>query len=199
MRSLLTLALFQASSAAAFVIQPAAMQSSMSVMRSRSLSAFSKNLATRMAATDAVATSDTLFKDWKASTAFLFPGQGAQYVGMAGKLVAEVPKAKEMFQQASEVLGYDLLKLCLEGPKERLDSTVISQPAIYVASLAAVEKLRSDAGQGAIDQATVAAGLSLGEYSTLTITRTSRYATRSLQTITPRLMPRAVMQASIQR
>jgi len=86
---------------------------------------------------------------------------------MAGKLVAEVPKAKEMFQQASEVLGYDLLKLCLEGPKERLDSTVISQPAIYVASLAAVEKLRSDAGQGAIDQATVAAGLSLGEYTAL--------------------------------
>ena len=152
-----------------------------------------------MAATDAVATSDTLFKDWKASTAFLFPGQGAQYVGMAGKLVAEVPKAKEMFQQASEVLGYDLLKLCLEGPKERLDSTVISQPAIYVASLAAVEKLRSDAGQGAIDQATVAAGLSLGEYSTLTITRTSGYATRSLLTITPRLMRGAVMQASIQR
>ena len=113
------------------------------------------------------ATSDTLFKDWKATTTFLFPGQGAQYVGMAGKLVAEVPKAKEMFQQASEVLGYDLLKLCLEGPKDKLDSTVISQPAIYVASLAAVEKLRNDAGQGVIDQATVAAGLSLGEYTAL--------------------------------
>ena len=186
MRSLLTLALFQASSAAAFVIQPAAMQSSMSVMRSRSLSAFSKNLATRMAATDAVATSDTLFKDWKASTAFLFPGQGAQYVGMAGKLVAEVPKAKEMFQQASEVLGYDLLKLCLEGPKERLDSTVISQPAIYVASLAAVEKLRSDAGQGAIDQATVAAGLSLGEYTAHSQSNARRHMRRAPCMLLPR-------------
>jgi [acyl-carrier-protein] S-malonyltransferase len=113
------------------------------------------------------AASDTLFKDWKATTTFLFPGQGAQYVGMAGKLVAEVPKAKEMFQQASEVLGYDLLKLCLEGPKDKLDSTVISQPAIYVASLAAVEKLRNDAGQAVIDKATVAAGLSLGEYTAL--------------------------------
>jgi len=113
------------------------------------------------------ATSDTLFKDWKATNTFLFPGQGAQYIGMAGKLVAEVPKAKEMFQQASEVLGYDLLKLCLEGPKDKLDSTVISQPAIYVASLAAVEKLRSDAGQAVIDSATVAAGLSLGEYTAL--------------------------------
>ena len=111
--------------------------------------------------------SDTLFKDWKATNAFLVPGQGAQYVGMAGKLVAEVPKAKEMFQQASEVLGYDLLKLCLEGPKDKLDSTVISQPAIYVASLAAVEKLRNDAGQAVIDKATVAAGLSLGEYTAL--------------------------------
>jgi [acyl-carrier-protein] S-malonyltransferase len=113
------------------------------------------------------AVSDTLFKDWKATNTFLFPGQGAQYVGMAGKLVAEVPKAKEMFQQASEVLGYDLLKLCLEGPKDKLDSTVISQPAIYVASLAAVEKLRNDAGQAVIDKATVAAGLSLGEYTAL--------------------------------
>lgn len=110
---------------------------------------------------------DTEFKDWKASTAFFFPGQGAQYVGMAGKLIQEVPKAKQMFEQASEVLGYDLQKMCLEGPKEKIDSTVISQPAIYVASLAAVEKLRHDAGQAAIDKATVAAGLSLGEYTAL--------------------------------
>jgi [acyl-carrier-protein] S-malonyltransferase len=111
--------------------------------------------------------SDTDFKDWKATNTFFFPGQGAQYVGMAGQLVKDVPKAKEMFEQASEVLGYDLLKLCLEGPKEKLDSTVISQPAIYVASLAAVEKLRMEAGQEAIDKATVAAGLSLGEYTAL--------------------------------
>jgi [acyl-carrier-protein] S-malonyltransferase len=141
----------------AFMLQP-----SMHPHRMSGLRTLAKNSASlKMSA------SDTLFKDWKATTAFLFPGQGAQYIGMAGKLVAEVPKAKEMFQQASEVLGYDLLKLCLEGPKDKLDSTVISQPAIYVASLAAVEKLRNDAGQAAIDKATVAAGLSLGEYTAL--------------------------------
>lgn len=167
---------------------------------------------------------------------------------MAKDLVAEVPKAKEMFDRASEILGYDLLKvglvgsfcsatgqshsvenimhlcigrhlgkrtwlvykriltcikfsrmchrhqgslhqchsvprqpqtgisscccaglqLCVEGPKEKLDSTVISQPAIYVASLAAVEKLRAtEGGQAAIDAIDVACGLSLGEYTAL--------------------------------
>lgn len=55
----------------------------------------------------------------------------------------------------------------MEGPKERLDSTAVSQPAIYVSSLAAVEKLRATEGQGAIDAINVAAGLSLGEYTAL--------------------------------
>lgn len=102
--------------------------------------------------------SDGDFSDWKATTAFLFPGQGAQYVGMAGQLVQDVPKAKELFERASDVLGYDLLKVCMEGPKEKLDSTVCSQPAIYVASLAAVEKLRKEQGDEVINKATVAAG-----------------------------------------
>jgi [acyl-carrier-protein] S-malonyltransferase len=121
------------------------------------------------AASSAPATSatDNDFKDWKATNTVFFPGQGAQYVGMAGQLVKDVPKAKQMFEQASEVLGYDLLKMCLEGPKDKLDSTVISQPAIYVASLAAVEKARMELGQEAIDKITVAAGLSLGEYTAL--------------------------------
>ena len=119
------------------------------------------------AAKPAVSAADNEFKDWKATNTFFFPGQGAQYVGMAGELVKDVPKAKEMFEQASDVLGYDLLKLCLEGPKEKLDSTVISQPAIYVASLAAVEKMRMEAGDDAVNSATVAAGLSLGEYTAL--------------------------------
>jgi len=123
--------------------------------------------ALRRASATTVSMSDNDFKDWTATSTFFFPGQGAQYVGMAGQLVKDVPKAREMFEQASEVLGYDLLKLCLEGPKEKLDSTVISQPAIYVASLAAVERLRMEAGQEAIDKATVAAGLSLGEYTAL--------------------------------
>eukprot|EP00199_Chlamydomonas_sp_CCMP681_P001930 CAMPEP_0119106276 /NCGR_PEP_ID=MMETSP1180-20130426/4006_1 /TAXON_ID=3052 ORGANISM="Chlamydomonas cf sp, Strain CCMP681" /NCGR_SAMPLE_ID=MMETSP1180 /ASSEMBLY_ACC=CAM_ASM_000741 /LENGTH=352 /DNA_ID=CAMNT_0007091577 /DNA_START=44 /DNA_END=1105 /DNA_ORIENTATION=- len=113
------------------------------------------------------AVEDAKFTDYKPTVAALFPGQGAQSVGMAKDLVAEYPKAKEMFDKASEILGYDLLKLCVEGPKEKLDSTVISQPAIYVSSLAAVEKLRATEGQAAIDAIDVACGLSLGEYTAL--------------------------------
>lgn len=64
-------------------------------------------------------------------------------------------------------MGYDLLELCTAGPKEKLDSTVVSQPAIFVASMAAVEKMRQEEGQEAVDAATCAMGLSLGEYSAL--------------------------------
>lgn len=97
----------------------------------------------------------------------MFPGQGAQTVGMAAELCAEVPAAKQLFDTASEILGYDLLQVCTEGPKEKLNSTAISQPAIYVASLAAIEKLRQDEGEDGIKQADVACGLSLGEYTAL--------------------------------
>ena len=60
----------------------------------------------------------------------------------------------------------DLLKVCLEGPKELLDDTAVSQPALYVAGLAAVEKLRAEDG-AAVEQCIAAAGLSLGEYCAL--------------------------------
>ncbi|MEX0642935.1 MAG: acyltransferase domain-containing protein, partial [Pirellulales bacterium] len=70
-----------------------------------------------------------------AKTAFLFPGQGAQAVGMGAALCAQVPAARALFERASSVLGYDLLKLCSEGPAEKLDTTVYSQPALFVASL----------------------------------------------------------------
>ena len=72
---------------------------------------------------------------------FLFPGQGSQYVGMCRK-VASLRGVRELFARASEVLKYDLLRLCLEGPKWKLDDTVHCQPAVVVASLAGVEKLR---------------------------------------------------------
>lgn len=98
--------------------------------------------------------------------AFFFPGQGAQSVGMCKDLV-EVPKAKEMFETASDIVGYDLLDCCINGPKEELDRTAVSQPAIFVASMAAVEKLRAEGGAADIEDATVAMGLSLGEYSAL--------------------------------
>jgi len=97
----------------------------------------------------------------------MFPGQGAQFVGMCSDVCENVPAAKALFDEASEILGYDLLQRCQEGPKELLDSTVVSQPAIFVASMAAVEKLRHDEGDEAVDAATCAMGLSLGEYSAL--------------------------------
>ena len=75
-------------------------------------------------------------------TAFLFPGQGAQTVGMGRQLLDTLPEARRLFDEAAEVLGYDLADLCLNGPAERLNSTVISQPALFVCSLAALESLR---------------------------------------------------------
>lgn len=97
---------------------------------------------------------------------FLFPGQGAQHVGMGKQLVQQYPAANALFEQANEILGYDLRKICFEGPAEQLDSTVISQPAIFVTSLAALEKLRTDAPEIVLG-CEMAAGLSLGEYTAL--------------------------------
>jgi len=99
-------------------------------------------------------------------TAFLFPGQGAQHVGM-GKAAAEhCAAARTLFDQAGEILGYDLATLCFAGPAEQLDTTVISQPAIFVASLACLESLRQDRPELS-DACEKAAGLSLGEYTAL--------------------------------
>eukprot|EP01025_Chloroclados_australasicus_P047430 TRINITY_DN5308_c1_g1_i2.p2 TRINITY_DN5308_c1_g1~~TRINITY_DN5308_c1_g1_i2.p2 ORF type:complete len:531 (+),score=73.37 TRINITY_DN5308_c1_g1_i2:121-1713(+) len=97
--------------------------------------------------------------------AFLFPGQGSQSVGMI-QSCADIPAVKSMLQKAKEILGYDLLDVCINGPKERLDDTVYSQPAMFVGSLAAIEKLRQD-DPALVDQCSATAGLSVGEYAAL--------------------------------
>jgi [acyl-carrier-protein] S-malonyltransferase len=102
-----------------------------------------------------------------ARVAFLFPGQGAQTVGMARDLCAALPAARQLFTEASEFLGYDLLAVCASGPAERLNSTVVSQPALFVASLAALESLKQSNPQ-ALEECVAAAGLSLGEFTALT-------------------------------
>ncbi len=98
--------------------------------------------------------------------AIVFPGQGAQSVGMAGDWVDASPKAASLFARASDLLGYDLLGVCRSGPAERLNTTSVSQPAILVTSLAALEVLRGREGHP-LDAAPITAGLSLGEYTSL--------------------------------
>ena len=102
-----------------------------------------------------------------ARVAFLFPGQGAQTVGMARDLCAALPAARQLFAEASQFLGYDLLDVCVNGPAERLNSTVVSQPALFVASLAALESLKQSNPQ-VLDECVATAGLSLGEFTALT-------------------------------
>lgn len=72
----------------------------------------------------------------------LFPGQGSQYVGMTGKLPPS-QAVDSLYATAASALGYDLRALCLEGPQERLNETIHCQPAVVVASLAALEQLGS--------------------------------------------------------
>jgi len=99
-------------------------------------------------------------------TAFLFPGQGVQTVGMGKDLAASYPAAANLFRKANEILGYDLADICFEGPAEQLDRTDVSQPAIFVTSIALLELFRADPSGSRITPS-VTAGLSLGEYTAL--------------------------------
>lgn len=104
-------------------------------------------------------------QDPRNSSIILFPGQGSQYVGMAKDLL-KFPMAKDLFDLANYLLGYDLLKLCLEGPKEKLDQTRYCQLAVVVTSLAAIERLKEERPD-AIDNCVGTAGFSVGELTSL--------------------------------
>ncbi|KAM4614904.1 malonyl-CoA-acyl carrier protein transacylase, mitochondrial [Polymixia lowei] len=95
----------------------------------------------------------------------LFPGQGSQFVGM-GRGLLKYGNVKEMFSAAQKILGYDLLSLCLDGPEEELMKTVHCQPAVFVTSLAAVERLNHQ-NPKAIETCVAAAGFSVGEFAAL--------------------------------
>ena len=98
--------------------------------------------------------------------AFLFPGQGSQVVGMGSDVAGVFPAAAGLFEKANEIVGYDLRKICFEGPVERLNWTTVSQPAIFVTSAAILDCVFSNPGTADIKPG-VTAGLSLGEYTAL--------------------------------
>lgn len=98
--------------------------------------------------------------------AFLFPGQGAQTIGMARDVCQQLPAARALFDQAAEILGYDLADVCFNGPAEKLNSTVVAQPALYVSSMAALEKIKQEKPE-AVENCEASAGLSLGEYTAI--------------------------------
>ncbi len=101
--------------------------------------------------------------DWS-TTAFMFPGQGAQAVGMVQDFAEAYPVARQTFEQADDILGFALSKLCFVGPDEELNDTINTQPALYVSGIAILRVLQ-EAHPGA--RAAYVAGHSLGELTAL--------------------------------
>lgn len=102
--------------------------------------------------------------DWS-NTALVFPGQGAQTVGMGADFAREYPAARDVFAQADAIMGFAFAELCFKGPQEKLDETVNTQPALYVCGVAILRAMQT---QFPDLKPLCAAGHSLGEYTALT-------------------------------
>lgn len=106
-----------------------------------------------------------------ARIAFLFPGQGSQYVGMGQKLFNEHSEVRRVFEEANGVLGYDITTICFNGPEEKLNLTQYTQPAILTTSIAIYNLLVKDGFSP-----DMVAGHSLGEYSALVAAGALRFS-----------------------
>ncbi|WP_097461097.1 ACP S-malonyltransferase [Mangrovitalea sediminis] len=104
-------------------------------------------------------------------TAFIFPGQGAQSLGMLADAGTEWPIVRQTFNEASDVLGFDLWDICQRGPEEELNSTAVTQPALLTASVALWRQWLLDGGA----KPDYVAGHSLGEYSALVAAESLRF------------------------
>lgn len=110
--------------------------------------------------------------------AFVFPGQGAQFVGMGKDLYESNAEAKTLFEQANDILGFDITKIMFEGTPEELTQTKVTQPAIFIHSVALAATLENFAPD-------MVAGHSLGEFSALVANKTLDFAT-GLQLVSQR-------------
>jgi [acyl-carrier-protein] S-malonyltransferase len=109
-----------------------------------------------------------ILNSMKARIAFVFPGQGSQYVGMGKQLYNTSPAARRIFEQADSILGFSLSTLCFEGPQAELDDTINAQPAILTVSIACLEALKERLGPlGYLGAPSLVAGHSMGEFTAL--------------------------------
>jgi len=109
--------------------------------------------------------------------AYVFPGQGAQWVGMGRDLYRNFDSAKAVFEQADEALGFPLSRLCFEGPEDELRQTINAQPAIVTVSFACLEATRSVSAGNSLPPPRFVAGHSLGEYTALAAAGVLDFAT----------------------
>ncbi len=106
------------------------------------------------------------------ATAFIFPGQGSQYVGMGKEFFENFREARDVFQEADDVLHLPISSLCFQGPEEALKLTENTQPAVLTTSIAALRVLQAE--KGVVPR--LAAGHSLGEYSALVVSGALAFA-----------------------